>query len=154
MWFVEQRSSSLTPAKQQAAPLHVCSPAHRAINGQQLMTTRQAAAIPASLKSEVTCPCRGLDIPGHVDHIVNFDFPRNPVDYIHRSGRTARAGQQGQITSLVYKGDQVSVAYELSLCLDKSGSTEITASWGGTAAAWQQGRAAYEGHQAGPGVQV
>lgn len=39
--------------------------------------------------------------------MVNFDFPYNPVDYIHRTGRTARAGQKGRVTSLVAKGDQV-----------------------------------------------
>ncbi|GAB4819540.1 hypothetical protein N2152v2_006586 [Parachlorella kessleri] len=50
---------------------------------------------------------RGLDIPGRVDHVVNFDFPLNPIDYLHRTGRTARAGATGRITSLVGKGDRV-----------------------------------------------
>ena len=49
--------------------------------------------------------CRGLDMPARVHHIVNFDFPYNPVDYIHRAGRTARAGMTGKITSLLQKKD-------------------------------------------------
>ena len=37
---------------------------------------------------------RGLDIEG-VTHVISFDIPRSPVDYIHRIGRTGRAGQTG-----------------------------------------------------------
>lgn len=50
---------------------------------------------------------RGLDFKCAVEHVVQFDFPLNPVDYIHRTGRTARAGATGRITSLVTKRDRV-----------------------------------------------
>jgi superfamily II DNA/RNA helicase len=47
---------------------------------------------------------RGLDFGRvKVDHVVNFDFPMNSLDYIHRSGRTARAGAGGKVTNLVAK---------------------------------------------------
>ncbi|HVZ81574.1 MAG TPA: DEAD/DEAH box helicase [bacterium] len=38
---------------------------------------------------------RGLDIH-HIAHVINYDLPRNPEDYIHRVGRTARAGAEGE----------------------------------------------------------
>ena len=51
---------------------------------------------------------RGLDVP-EVDHVVMFDFPLNPIDYIHRAGRTARGKHagNGRVTALVAKRDQV-----------------------------------------------
>lgn len=50
---------------------------------------------------------RGLDVPA-VDHVVMFDFPLNPLDYLHRAGRTARAGQgEGRVTALVARRDRV-----------------------------------------------
>lgn len=48
---------------------------------------------------------RGLDIT-FVKHIINFDFPKNHVDYIHRIGRTGRMGASGKVTSLLRKKDK------------------------------------------------
>ncbi len=36
-----------------------------------------------------------------VSHVINFDMPKHPEEYVHRIGRTGRAGQQGKAFSLV-----------------------------------------------------
>jgi len=43
---------------------------------------------------------RGLDIP-HIMHVINYDLPQCPEDYIHRIGRTGRAGMEGFALSLI-----------------------------------------------------
>ena len=43
---------------------------------------------------------RGIDVD-HVAHVINYDLPQVAEDYIHRIGRTARAGREGQALSLI-----------------------------------------------------
>mmetsp|Transcript_24497 Transcript_24497/g.57903 ORF Transcript_24497/g.57903 Transcript_24497/m.57903 type:complete len:686 (+) Transcript_24497:232-2289(+) len=47
---------------------------------------------------------RGLDVPS-VDLVLQSELPRNPVSYVHRIGRTARAGRRGRAISLVSEQD-------------------------------------------------
>lgn len=51
---------------------------------------------------------RGLDIPD-VSHVFNYEPPRSPDDYVHRIGRTGRAGRQGASFTLVGPSDKKSL---------------------------------------------
>jgi len=48
---------------------------------------------------------RGIDID-NIECVINFDLPRSPTDYIHRIGRTGRAGKKGEAISLIGHEDQ------------------------------------------------
>ncbi len=52
---------------------------------------------------------RGLDVKG-VSHVINFDVPWQPDDYIHRIGRTGRAGAKGIAITLATRADGEAVA--------------------------------------------
>jgi ATP-dependent RNA helicase RhlE len=51
---------------------------------------------------------RGLDVD-LVSHVINYDVPSAPEDYIHRIGRTGRAGNQGQAITIVAPVDELSM---------------------------------------------
>jgi len=62
---------------------------------------------------------RGLDISG-ISHVINFDVPRCSEDYIHRAGRTARAGATGQVITFIAPDEEAlvrDIQAELGLAL-------------------------------------
>ncbi|CAM9163271.1 unnamed protein product [Phaeothamnion confervicola] len=56
---------------------------------------------------------RGMDFDrAEVDHVVLYDFPRDPIEYMRRVGRTARAGRKGVVTVLAW-GRQVPLVRDI-----------------------------------------
>ena len=51
---------------------------------------------------------RGLDVDS-VSHVINYDVPTAPEDYVHRVGRTGRAGNQGKAITIVTPVDELSM---------------------------------------------
>ncbi|SNS30654.1 Superfamily II DNA and RNA helicase [Noviherbaspirillum humi] len=51
---------------------------------------------------------RGIDVPG-ITHVFNYDLPKFPEDYVHRIGRTGRAGRQGLAISLANHEENMNV---------------------------------------------
>ena len=49
---------------------------------------------------------RGIDVDG-ISHVVNFDLPNMPETYVHRIGRTARAGADGVAISLIAGAEEM-----------------------------------------------
>ena len=48
---------------------------------------------------------RGIDVH-HIEHVINYDLPQCPEDYVHRIGRTGRAGAKGSALCFITKSDQ------------------------------------------------
>jgi ATP-dependent RNA helicase RhlB len=63
---------------------------------QKVLERFQAGELPILVTTDVGS--RGLHIPG-VSHVVNYDLPQDREDYVHRIGRTARAGESGDAIS-------------------------------------------------------
>ncbi|KAK6187852.1 hypothetical protein SNE40_005786 [Patella caerulea] len=79
------------------------------LNGQMNQSKRLGALNKFKSKSRsiilaTDVASRGLDIP-HVDVVINFDIPTHSKDYIHRVGRTARAGRSGKAITFVTQYD-------------------------------------------------
>ena len=64
---------------------------------ERLLQEFKDGQLPILVATDVAA--RGLHIP-EVTHVFNFDLPQDPEDYVHRIGRTARAGTEGDAISL------------------------------------------------------
>jgi len=81
-----------------------------AIHGNKAQTARQralkgfrAGRIRALVATDIAA--RGIDVDG-VTHVINFDLPNEPESYVHRIGRTARAGADGMAISFCDHGER------------------------------------------------
>mmetsp|Transcript_43249 Transcript_43249/g.100915 ORF Transcript_43249/g.100915 Transcript_43249/m.100915 type:complete len:465 (-) Transcript_43249:122-1516(-) len=79
------------------------------LHGQMSQAQRLGALSGFKAKEQRILVCtdvasRGLDVPS-VDLVVNYDIPKNSKDYIHRVGRTARAGRSGRAVTMVTQYD-------------------------------------------------
>ncbi|PNG25570.1 DEAD/DEAH box helicase [Methylocella silvestris] len=87
-----------------AQHLEVCGVSAAAIHGNKSQSQRErslasfrAGRVRALVATDIAA--RGIDVDG-VTHVVNFDLPEVPEAYVHRIGRTARAGAEGVAISL------------------------------------------------------
>ena len=71
---------------------------------------------------------RGLDIP-NVDLVIQIEPPKETETYIHRSGRTARAGQKGTSYCLI-TDPELPYLHDLSVFVSKTGPAEVSRSQG------------------------
>ena len=93
----------------------------------QALERFKSGLAPILLATDVAA--RGLDIPT-VDLVINYDLPKVPRDYVHRVGRTARAGRGGRAVSLVsqYEVDlvrEVEAVIEEKLTLFETEEKEV-----------------------------
>merc|ERR1719223_402977 len=68
---------------------------------EQAMQAFRSSRATALVATDVAA--RGLDI-SEVKHVINYDMPMNIDDYVHRIGRTGRAGHKGLATSFMQQG--------------------------------------------------
>ena len=104
--------------KREVAHLHRSLLRHKfnaaALHGDMDQPAR-IASLDSFRKGEVTLlvasdvAARGLDIPA-VSHVFNFDVPHHPDDYVHRIGRTGRAGLPGTAITIVAPTDYKAIA--------------------------------------------
>ncbi len=104
-----------------------------AIHGDLDQATR-TRTLDAFRKGELTflvasdVAARGLDIPD-VSHVFNYDVPHHADDYVHRIGRTGRAGRKGETFMIVTPADARSLDKVLKLTKDEPDEVVLDIDW-------------------------
>ena len=92
----EELSENLLEQGFPAAALHGDMPQHKRNRTLQRLRDGQTRVLVAT-----DVAARGIDVAG-ISHVINFDIPRQAEDYVHRIGRTGRAGRTGMAFTLVH----------------------------------------------------
>jgi superfamily II DNA/RNA helicase len=96
---VDRIAKNLNKQKFPAMPVHGDL---RQSKRQQAITAFKEGKIDVLIATDIAA--RGIDI-SHIEHVYNYDVPRQPEDYTHRIGRTARAGKKGEAITLLSDRD-------------------------------------------------
>ncbi len=103
--FTATKRSADQLAENLAKQGYACAALHGDMRqGSRLRTVEQLRRRKLRFLVATDVAARGLDIKG-ISHVINFDLPMAAEDYIHRIGRTGRAGATGVATSLVGPDD-------------------------------------------------
>ncbi len=88
---------------------HAAAALHGDMNQRQrthTLTALRRGGVRTLVATDVAA--RGIDVPG-LTHVINFDLPRQAEDYLHRIGRTGRAGATGVAVSLAHHAERGTV---------------------------------------------
>ena len=96
---VDKLSKYLADHGIDARPIHGDMPQNKRVKVMDSMRQKKLDVLIAS-----DLAARGLDID-HITHVVNYDLPEDPEVYVHRIGRTARAGRRGFAWSFVTRDE-------------------------------------------------
>ncbi len=103
--FVQTKFGAEKMAKKLTALNHRAEAIHGNLNQRQRdRVIAEFRAKKCRILVATDIAARGLDIP-HIEHVINYDMPQCPEDYIHRIGRTGRNGKVGEAVNLLASKD-------------------------------------------------
>lgn len=104
--FVRTKRDADVVAEQLSAAGYIAQAIHGDINqGERERVLERFRSGHTQLLVGTDVAARGLDIPD-VTHVINYDLPTDAESYVHRIGRTGRAGQTGEALTLVTPGER------------------------------------------------